>query len=373
MAIIKIARRILRTNLQLLLVLIVLLVALRVALPHLVKWYVNKTLDEMPEYAGSIGDVDLKLWRGAYEIEKVDIIKTDGDVPVPFFSSKKVEFSVQWRALFEGALVGEIAFFQPEVNFVNGPTKETKQVGVDKPWLDTVKKLFPLDINRFEVFDGSVHYRDFHSSPKVNLEIDRIYMLATNLTNSKKLSKTLVADIKMKGRTFKESDFEVTTKLDPSRDKPTFDLNMKMDPVSLTKLNDFAQAYGKFDFERGTLALVIELAALDGNVSGYAKPLLDNMAIVNLREDVTNPVKLAWEGIVGGITRVFRNQPKDRLATKIPIEGDLSKPKTLLFPTLGNILKNAFIRAYKGNVEESVTLKDALEEKSQADEKKAKR
>ena len=39
-----------------------------------------------------------------------------------------------------------------------------------------------------------------------------------------------------------------------------FDLNLKVDPVSLTSLNDFARAYGNFDFEKGTLAVAAELA-----------------------------------------------------------------------------------------------------------------
>lgn len=370
MAILKTAGRFFRANLQFLLILLALLIGIRVSLPFLVKWYVNKTLDEMPEYDGRIGDVDLKLWRGAYEIENIDIVKTNGDVPVPFFSAKRVVLSVQWRALFEGAFVGEIDFFQPEINFVNGPTKASKQVGVDKPWPETVRKLFPLDINRFEVHDGSVHYRDFSSSPKVNLEIDRIHMLATNLTNSKKLSQSLVAKIDMTGRTFKESDFQINAKINPTKDKASFDLNLKMDPVSLTKLNDFSQAYGKFDFERGTLALVIELASADGHLKGYAKPLLDNVAIVNLKEDAPNPLKLAWESVVAGVSRLFRNQPNDRLATKVPIEGDLSDPDTPIFPTIGNILKNAFFKVYQGDLEGTVSFQDAVEKENRDDKRK---
>jgi uncharacterized protein involved in outer membrane biogenesis len=166
-------RKLFRWQIQILLIVAVGLIALRIALPSLVKWYVNKTIDEMPEYSGQIGDVDMKLWRGAYQIQDIEIFKTSGDVPVPFFASQNVEFSVQWKALFDGSLVGEIEFFDPVINFVQGPTDGTSQVGVDKPWLEVVKKLFPLDINRFEVHNGTVHYRDFYSEPKVDLKLDQ--------------------------------------------------------------------------------------------------------------------------------------------------------------------------------------------------------
>lgn len=352
-------RKMSRLQVQILIVLVAFLVALRVALPEIVKWYVNKTLDEMPEYDGRIGDVDMKLWRGAYQIQDIDIIKTDGDVPVPFFSASNVEFSVQWRALFDGALVAEIKFLDPVINFVKGPTEETSQVGVDKPWLDVIKKLFPLDINRFEVSNGEVHYRDFHSSPKVDLEIDRIKALATNLTNSKKLSKTLVATLTSTGRTFGESNYELSAKIDPEPDRATFDLNFDMQPVSLTKLNDFAKAYGNFDFEKGTLEVAIELAANDGRIKGYLKPILDGISVVSLKNDSKNPLQLVWESTMGGILRLTRNQPNNRFATKIPIEGTMKDPKVRVLPTLGNLLKNEFIRAYQSGLENSVDLSDA--------------
>src|SRR5438552_14901605 len=68
-------------------VLAVLLVALRLALPHFVKNYVNRTLSEIPGYRGRVGDIDIALWRGAYTIHGLDLVKTDGKVPVPFFST----------------------------------------------------------------------------------------------------------------------------------------------------------------------------------------------------------------------------------------------------------------------------------------------
>ena len=365
--------RFFQRNVQILLVIAALLIAARVALPYAVKWYVNKTLDEMPEYDGRIGDVDMKLWRGAYEIESIDIVKTGGDVPVPFFSSKRVQFSVEWKALFAGALVGEMILQSPIINLVNGPTPETTVVGIDKPWLELIKKLFPLDINRFEVIDGSLHYRDFYSRPKVNLEIDRIALLGTNFTNSRKLSKILVANIDMTGRAFRQSDLRLTAKVDPSTERPTFDLNFKMQPVALTALNDFTRAYAKFDFEKGTLEVAAEIAVADGNLTGYIKPLFDGVAVIDLKENIQNPLKLVWEGAMGGLLRLFRNQPQNRFATKIPLSGSFDNPQASIFPTLGNILKNAFVRAFQSNIEDIIELGDAQAEPEpkKRDEKKS--
>lgn len=362
----RLLRRFSRLQLQLLLVLVALLVALRLALPWIVQSYVNRTLDEMPEYDGRIGDVDIHLWRGAYSIQNVDIVKTDGDVPVPFFAARDVDFSVEWQSLFQGALVAEIVFKRPVINFVAGPSEAQSQVGVDKPWLDVIKKLFPLNINRFEVRDGAVHYRDFHSRPRIDLSVDQLRVIATNLTNSRKVAKSLVGHIDVTGRVFQESHLDLKVRLDPSTDRPTFDLSGKIAPVSLTRLNDFSRAYAGFDFERGTLTLTTELAADNGRVKGYVKPLLDNFAVVDLREDAKNPLQLVWESVVAGVTRLFRNLPKDRFATVIPISGTFEEMKVGVLPTLGNMLKNGFIRAYdrdfEGGVEPDAAKRDRGEQ-----------
>src|SRR6476659_2401286 len=85
-------------------VLAVLLIAIRLALPHLVRNYVNRTLSMIPDYRGEVGDIDIHLWRGAYTIHDAKVVRTSGKVPVPFFSAPRVDLSVQWRELFHRAL-----------------------------------------------------------------------------------------------------------------------------------------------------------------------------------------------------------------------------------------------------------------------------
>ncbi len=43
-----------------------LLVSLHIALPYLVRDYLNDKLADMGDYRGQVADVDLARWRGAY-------------------------------------------------------------------------------------------------------------------------------------------------------------------------------------------------------------------------------------------------------------------------------------------------------------------
>lgn len=321
-----------------------------------VRDYVNKKLSEMPGYRGHVAAITLHLWRGAYEIHKVDVVKTNGDVPVPFFSAPLVDLSIEWAALLNGALVGKIYFNQPQLNFVNAPSEEDSQVGIDQPWTEKIRQLFPLKINRFVVHDGEVHYRDFHKNPKVDVVFDHVRMLATNLTNRQKISKTLHANIEIQGRPLRVGDLRSKIDLDPYAARPTFSSQTEMKGVPLVKLNDFAKAYAGITFEGGMLRVAAELDATNGAFTGYVEPVFNHMSIFNPAHDASNPIDFVWQAIVGGLTRIVRNQPKDRFGTRVPLSGTFEDPKPAILQTAFNVFKNALIKAFAGKLKDNPKL-----------------
>src|SRR2546423_12627023 len=150
-------------------------------------------------------------------------------------------------------------------------------------------------------------------------------MVGTNLTTSKRLSKTLIADIDMEARPLRTGEVRCNVKLDPYAPKPTFNMELEMAEVPLTKLNDFAKAYGRFTFEEGTLKVATELNSKNGAFTGYVEPVFDHMSIFDPAHDSDNPIDFIWQGIVGGLTRIIRNHPKDRFGTR-PAVRQLRRP-----------------------------------------------
>jgi hypothetical protein len=252
------------------------------------------------------------------------------------------------------------------MNLVNGPTKESRQAPVDEPWAQKVKQLFPLKINRFAAHNGEIHYRDFSKEPTVDLTIDRVQMVAVNLTNSKKLSKSLIADVRIEGRPLREGDARAQISLDPYAPKPTFDLNFELKDMPLVKLNDFAKAYGAFSFESGTLKVALQAQAKNGAYHGYVEPVFDHMGIFNPEHDAQNPISMVWQAILGGITQIVRNYPKDRFGTKVPFAGTFENPQPEILTTVFNAFRNAFVKAFEGKLDnENVKVPKVEPEKKQ--------
>src|SRR5687768_17475642 len=64
------------------------LVGLRLVLPLGLRAYVNRVLGDMPGYEGRVGNLDLNLWRGAYELEELVLERTGGAHPEPFLEAQ---------------------------------------------------------------------------------------------------------------------------------------------------------------------------------------------------------------------------------------------------------------------------------------------
>src|SRR6185503_1767759 len=90
------------------LVIIAVLGAARLALPWYLQRYVNRTIDQSPDYEGRVGDIDVHLYRGSYTIHDLKIQKRVHSVPVPFFESPRVDFSLDWDSLVHGVARGKI-------------------------------------------------------------------------------------------------------------------------------------------------------------------------------------------------------------------------------------------------------------------------
>lgn len=124
--------------------LIVLLVALHLALPYLVRDYLNDKLADMGDYRGQVADVDLAWWRGAYQINGLKIVKTTGKVPVPFLDAPLIDLSVSWHSLwYDKAVVAEVTFVHPELNFVDGGSKQASQTGQGTDWRQQLENSCP--------------------------------------------------------------------------------------------------------------------------------------------------------------------------------------------------------------------------------------
>jgi hypothetical protein len=162
-------------------------------------------------------------------------------------------------------------------------------------------------------------------------------------------STPLSAAIQATATAMDEANLDLKMSLDPSSYKPSFHLALRLLNLDVTKINDLALAYGKFDFKRGWFDLVLEADAKEGQITGYIKPLFRDLKVFSLAQDLKqdNVLEFFWQSLIGATTTILKNQPRSQFGTLIPFSGESSGPTTIaILPTIGHLFRNAFIRAY---------------------------
>jgi uncharacterized protein involved in outer membrane biogenesis len=343
--------------------LVVLLVALHVALPYLVRDYLNDKLADMGEYRGQITDVDLAWWRGAYQINGLKIVKTSGKVPVPFLEAPLIDLSVSWHSLiYDKAVVAKVAFARPVLNFVDGGNKQASQTGQGTDWRQQLDKLLPITLNEVHVENGTLTFRNFNSRPRVDLKATQLNADIRNLTNVRDEKGRRDASFDGTALIAGDAKLESRATFDPFSDFDDFEFRLRATGIELRRLNDFASAYGKFDFNAGHGDVVIEAQAENGRLNGYIKPLLRDVDVFDWQQDVEEKDKgffrSVWEAVVGATETVLKNQPKNQFATRVELSGSVHQQNISGFEAFLQILRNGFIEAFNARYEQPAPKSD---------------
>jgi hypothetical protein len=342
-----------KINLTYIVVVILLLAVLivRLALPGMVKNYVNKKLNDLPGYTGHVEDIDIALIRGAYVIKGLELRKKTDPPKYPFLKIKRTDLSVEWKSLFKGKLVGEVVADDPAINIL--ATEEINKEPSKDSWTKTVKALMPITINKLQFNNGRFAYLDFQKKPNVNLHIDAMQLTALNLANVQKTNDPLPSEVTLTGTSIGKGHLKSHMKVNPLKDIPDFDMGMELTGVNLLALNGFLEANVKFDIERGGLDVFSKIKLINGEVNGYVKPFVKNLKVLNVKKDIKKKggiLRVVKKAVVGLFAKVVQNPKTKKIATMVPIKGNIKDPKTSGWQAFVGFLKNAFVQAFKESI-----------------------
>ncbi len=340
-------------------IILILLIAFRIYLPTLVKNKINTVLAAIPGYYGQVEDIDISLIRGAYVINGMYLSKGTAESQVPFLNFPKSDISIEWKSLFKGKIVSEIIMTSPEIIYVFEDQKEESGDASADDWTKALTDIVPIDINHFEVHDGKLAFVQLSADPNIDLQINNLELTADNLRNVVEKERILPSHLHASGVSIGKGKVSLEGNMNLVKEIPDMDLSFSLEDADVTALNDFTSYYAGLDFDKGKFGVYSEIAIADGHLIGYVKPLLKDTKLIGEGDSF---IEILWEGFVGFFKFVLKNQGTDTLATKVPFEGDLNNVKTGVWPTVLNIFENAWIKAFKGEVDNDINYKDAFKE-----------
>jgi len=335
-----------RPVLYILMALVALAVVARLLAPGYVHSAINRRLSQIPGYSGHVGDINLQVWRGAYRIDDIEIVRSNGKVREPFFAAKTIDFSVAWRELFRRRFVSDIYITDGRLVFLRGPTDESSQLTVDRRWQEVINDIFPINIAHLEIRGGIIRYVDTTMEPHIDIAVRDMEVIATGLRNRPSADgEVFPAKIDISGRSIGNGELRLNARLEPLSDQAHFEIAVELRKVSLPAINDLLRAYVGIDVSRGQFDVFGQMAMQKGHYEGYLKPFLNRVDFKN-RDDVDkNFGERLWKGVVVAVIKLFENSDTKQLATRIPFSGDAQGMDVKTLRMIVNGLRNGFVKA----------------------------
>ena len=91
-----------------LLSLLILVVAARIAAPFVIKEILNRKLANLPEYRGSVDDVDLAVFTSKFTVDGLRLDKRRGNPKLPFLRVERMVVDYRLDALIHGEIAADV-------------------------------------------------------------------------------------------------------------------------------------------------------------------------------------------------------------------------------------------------------------------------
>jgi hypothetical protein len=252
----------------------------------------------------------------------------------------------------------EIVKFVGDYTHVKAATSPTKEIA-DKT--DTVireqsnSQDLDVRVNEISVVDSEIGVINQASNPVYRLFLTDARLSVKNLSNQ---SEKGTAGGTLTGRFMGSGPARATINFRPKGKSANFDLEIAIDQSDIKPLNKLFLAYGGFDVAAGEFSLYSEVAVRDGAVDGYVKPLFKDVNVYDSKQDRNKPVlRQFYESILGGLSWILQNRPRDEVATTTRISGRLSNPQTSTIEIILGLIQNAFFRSILPGLENTPTTK----------------
>jgi hypothetical protein len=325
-------------------VLVAVVVAIRMLIDPIATHYTRKGLNDAKGMSGDFQRVHVTVFPPGYEIWRIKLIEEPaGDERHPLFYAERVGISVDWRALLHRRLAARARLDEPKLTISKrAEAPKEKQAAAIPDVEAALRKVIPARVQRIEVRDGEVLYRDLTAPRHPQIWLHALELSAENLATREDLAGGRPATVNGSAKLGKSGDVTLFVSANPFAKQLAFAGEMSLKGWKVEELFDLIQPKTKLQTPEGTLDVFAEFRARGGEITGGVKPVLKNVRVRPTEDDFGNKLK-AWVADKG--LRVFSDRVPDRNAvvTVVPIKGKLTDPDVQLWPTILGVIRNAFV------------------------------
>ncbi|UPT68483.1 MAG: DUF748 domain-containing protein [Sphingobacteriales bacterium JAD_PAG50586_3] len=316
--------------------------------PFILRRFANKKLRTLKGHYSEVKKIKIGAKKILIEGFLLDKLDKESGGRNKFLSAETVVITFNFKELWGGIFIADVFLERPVFTHINKEDDKTTGPTVKRKTNITHLNLFPFVVNKLEVKNGTVEYIDTLASPIVRLDLSKLYIRATSVSNIPEFA--MPAEVMVLGKAYGGS-IQIKGKVNLQKLKPDFDINAEVENIELNRLNNLFEAYGKFSIDNGGLSVYAEAVSVDGHYKGYVKPVVTGIVITAVETEKSTLWRSIWESAVGKAIKLFENPKEEQVATKIPIEGEFKDIEINVWYAIVVVLRNAFISALTPSID----------------------
>jgi Domain of Unknown Function (DUF748) len=200
-----------------------------------------------------------------------------------------------------------------------------------------------LRADEVSVIESEIGFVNKAANPDYRVFVTEVEIHITNFSNQ--LADGVMV-VRVSGKFMGSGQLTVGATFRPETHGPDFALAASIENTDMQTMNPILRAHGNFDVVRGFFSVYTEMRVRNGAVRGYVKPLFKEMDVYDARQDQEkNLFQKIYEGLIGGVSQLLENVPRQEVATKADISGPLEDPQASTWQVLLNLIQNAIFNA----------------------------
>jgi hypothetical protein len=212
---------------------------------------------------------------------------------------------------------------------------------------------FKVNVNEVRITQSELGFINRAKDPGYRVYLDDADLSLKNFSNQSEERPGVAA---VRGRFMGDGDARADVKFHADPKGPDLDLTVAIESTDMRRMNDLFRAYGGFDVVKGWFSFYSEILVRDGVIKGYVKPLFKEIDVYDKRQDKEKGLfRKLYEGVIGGISWLLQNTPRDEVATQITVSGKLSNPETSALEVIIGLIQNAFFKAILPGFEREIS------------------
>lgn len=330
-----------------LLILLLIFIAVRLALPVFIKKYVVDLLNETPGYQGQVEEVSLSVLEGSLSFKNISLRATDAAVTPPLMDIPALKIGLDWRALLTRHIYTYGVLNRPSLVIMTKPSAKNHVAATtpDEIWSNLREVLYRLKLQTLTVKEGTISYQNYTDSPAFKIDLNDVEIEAENLQVHASKANPLPAQLSVNALAFGQAKMNLNLDCNPYAVSPAFKLQSKLESLQLKNIDSVLQHYTDLKFKSGTLSIYLEAAVQNNHLTGYIKPLVQNLKFELPLHAKGNPVKRVYHAMMQGLANLLKNKGTQKNASKISISGPIEDPALSIWSLVTSLLENAFVKA----------------------------